>query len=51
MSLDKGSVGKTDFIEEHGLWSQDKLLSLEIIEQVKKIISRLSELRGGTNTA
>ena len=37
MSLDKGSVGKTDFIEEHGLWSQDKkLLSLEIIEQVKK---------------
>ena len=37
MSLDKGSVGKTNFIEEHGLWSEDmKRQSLELIKQVKK---------------
>ena len=37
MSLDKGSVGKINFIEEHGLWSEDmKRQSLELIKQVKK---------------
>ena len=36
MSLDEGSVGKTNFIEDHGLWSQEmKALSLDIIKQVE----------------
>ena len=37
MSLDKGSVGKTNFIEEYGLWSEDmKRQSLDLIKKVKK---------------
>ena len=36
MPLDEGSVGKTNFIEDHGLLSQEmKALSLDIIKQVE----------------
>ena len=36
MSLDDGSVGKTNFIEDYGLWSEEmKLHSRDIIKKVK----------------